>query len=63
MSKHRGLVCVFARGKMLFIAALLLFAGPASAEDKEPFAVVPLGGAAECGLPDRRLQFRSNGSN
>jgi hypothetical protein len=43
MSKHRGLVCVFARGKMLFIAALLLFAGPASAEDKEPFAVVPLG--------------------
>lgn len=59
MSKHCGLVCVFAHGKMLkgFIAALLLFAGPALAEDKEPFAVVELGGAGEWGLPNGGSSF------
>jgi hypothetical protein len=52
MSKHRGLVCVFACGKMTmgFIAALLLFAGTALAEDKEPSAVVEIGGVGEWGL-------------
>ncbi len=52
MSKHRGLVCVLACGKMAmgFIAALLLFAGTPLAEDKEPSAVVEIGGVGEWGL-------------
>jgi hypothetical protein len=33
------------------IAAFLLFAAPARAEDKEPTAIVELGGAGEWGLP------------
>jgi hypothetical protein len=59
MPKHRGLVRVSARGSILlgFIAALLLFAGTALAEDKEPSAVVELGGAGEWGLPNGGSRF------
>jgi len=59
MPKHRGLVCVSARGSILlgFIAALLLFAGTALAEDKEPSGVVELGGAGEWGLPNGGSRF------
>lgn len=59
MSKHRGLVRAFARGKMpiALIAALLPFAGMASAEDKEPSAVVELGGAGSWDLPHGTAGF------
>jgi hypothetical protein len=56
MSKRRGLVCVFARGQV-FIASLLLFAGAAIAGDKEPFAVVEIGGAGEWGLNSSGSSF------
>jgi hypothetical protein len=48
MSNHRGLVCAIARGPLLiaFIVHCLLFAADACAEEKEPLAVVELGGAA-----------------
>jgi hypothetical protein len=53
MSKHRGMVRVFARGKTLIgvFAALLMFVTRASAEEKEPVALVQLGAAGEWGLP------------
>ena len=47
MFKCFGLIRVLARGQAL---ALLLFANAASAEDKEPFAMLELGAAAEWGL-------------
>jgi hypothetical protein len=47
MSKRLGLIRALARGQVL---ALLLFAGAALAEDKEPFAVFELGAAGEWGL-------------
>jgi hypothetical protein len=60
MSKHRGLARVCAHRRILlgFTAALLLlFAGTASAEEKEPFAVVELGAAGEWGLPNGGSSF------
>jgi hypothetical protein len=64
MSKHHGLVCVFAPGKTLmgFITALLLFAAAALAEEKEPFAVVELGAAGEWGLPNGGSSFGPTGA-
>lgn len=49
MSKHRGLIRVFARS---LIAAALLppFLETAPAENKDPFAVLELGGLGEWGL-------------
>jgi len=49
MTRFCCLVGVFARGHML-AASLLLLAGAAHGEDKEPFAVVELGGAGEWSL-------------
>jgi hypothetical protein len=49
MPKRRGSVCA--------IVALLLFAAAASAEEKEPFAVLQLGAAGEWGLPDGGSSF------
>lgn len=60
MFKHRGLLCVSASGSILlgFIAALpSLFAGTASAGEKEPFAVVELGAAGEWALPNGGSSF------
>jgi hypothetical protein len=59
MPKHRGLVRVSACESILLgcIAALLLFPGMALAEDKEPSAVVELGGAGEWGLPNGGSRF------
>jgi hypothetical protein len=60
MSKHRGLARVCAHRRILlgFTAALLLlFTGTASAEEKEPFAVVELGAAGEWGLPNGGSSF------
>jgi hypothetical protein len=59
MSKHRALIWVLERGKTLVwvIAALLLFAATASAEEAEPFAVVQLGAAGEWGLPNGGSSF------
>jgi hypothetical protein len=39
------------------LVALLLFAGKASAEDKEPSAIVEIGGAGEWGLRDGGASF------
>ena len=50
MSKRLGLIRVLARGQAL---ALLLIAGAASAEDKEPFAIFELGAAGEWGFTPR----------
>jgi hypothetical protein len=50
MSKHRWKML------MAFIAALL-FAGAARAEDKDPLAVVELGGAGEWGFNGARSSF------
>ena len=50
MSKYRW------KMSMAFIAALL-FAGAARAEDKDPFAVVELGGVGEWGLNGTRSSF------
>jgi hypothetical protein len=52
MSKHHELVCVNAYGMALiaFIAAQLLSAGTALAEDKEPFAIFEFGLAGDWGL-------------
>jgi hypothetical protein len=50
MSKHRWKML------MAFIA-VLLFAGAARAEDKDPFAVVELGGAEEWGLNSDVVRF------
>ena len=47
MSALHGLIHVLARGQAL---ALLLIAGAAFAEDKEPVAIVELGAAGEWGL-------------
>ena len=55
MSKHRWKVL------MAFIAALL-FAGATRAEDKDPFAVVELGGAGEWGLNGARSSFGPSAS-
>ena len=49
MSKHRAFICA--------IGALLLFAATASAEEKEPLAVVQLGAAGEWGLPNGGSSF------
>lgn len=59
MRKHRALIRVSARGSIYlqFIAALLLFAGTALAEDKEPSAIVELGGAGEWSLPNGGSSF------
>jgi hypothetical protein len=59
MSKHCGSVRVFARGNMFMglIAALLLFAAKAQAGEKEPSAVVEIGGAGEWGLNDGGSSF------
>ncbi len=59
MSTRCGSVRVFARAKILItlFACLLLFAGTALAEEKEPFAVVELGAAAEWGLPSSGASF------
>ena len=64
MSKHRGLVCVLARGKSVIgvFAALLLSAATVSAEEKEPFAVVQLGAAGEWGLPSGGSSFGPTGA-
>jgi hypothetical protein len=42
------------------IAALLLIAGKAQAEDKEPSAIVEIGGAGEWSLQDGRSSFGPN---
>ena len=47
MFKRVGLIRVLARGQAL---ALLLIAGAALAEDKEPLAIIELGAAGEWGL-------------
>ncbi len=54
MSKHHGLVRVFTRA---FIAALPLFALTALAEDREPLAVIELGGVGGWDLPNRGSGF------
>lgn len=52
MSRYYGFVRVFVRGSMLsgLIMALPLGDGTARAQEKEPFAVIELGAAAEWGL-------------
>jgi hypothetical protein len=54
MFKHLGLIRVLARG---YAVALLLFAGVASAGDKEPLAVLELGAAGEWGLNSTNSSF------
>jgi hypothetical protein len=54
MSKLSGLIRVLARGHAL---ALLLFADAASAEDKEPLAILELGASGEWGLNSATSSF------
>jgi len=42
---------------MGLVAALLLFAGPAQAEEKEPSAIIEIGGAGEASLQDGSSSF------
>ena len=54
MSKRLGLIRVLARGQAL---ALLLIAGAALAEDKEPLAIFELGAAGEWGFNGGSASF------
>jgi len=52
MSRHRGLACALPRGNALaaLAAVALVLAAQARAEEKEPAAVLEIGGAAEWSL-------------
>ena len=58
MRKDRAAVCVATRGQMFIgVVVLLLCIQAAHAEEKEPFAVVELGGAAQWGLTNGSPSF------
>jgi hypothetical protein len=59
MAQHYRLAHVFSRRRTSigFMAALLLFAGAALAEDKDPAAVVEIGGAGEWSLNNGGSSF------
>ncbi len=59
MPRHRGLACGFPCGRALtgLVSAALLLAAPARAEEKEPAAVVEIGGAGESSLRDGGSSF------